>query len=91
MGDHLKMRELARELIRDSIVEDALAQFLSLALEHVHDEHIKPLRAEIERLRYVLEGVRGAIDTGRNEPLQIWRDQIEIALQASAALKRVAP
>ena len=35
---------------------------------------------EIERLRYVLEGVRGAIDTGRNEPLMIWRDQISIAL-----------
>ncbi|MCJ8334585.1 MAG: hypothetical protein MJH10_10130 [Epibacterium sp.] len=35
---------------------------------------------EIERLRYVLEGVRGAIDTGRNEPLMVWRDQINIAL-----------
>ena len=35
---------------------------------------------ENERLRYVLEGVRGAIDTGRNEPLMIWRDQINIAL-----------
>ena len=35
---------------------------------------------EIARLRYVLEGVRGAIDTGRNEPLMIWRDQINIAL-----------
>ena len=36
--------------------------------------------AEIERLRYVLDGVRGAILTGRNEPLQIWKDQIDIAL-----------
>lgn len=35
---------------------------------------------EIERLRYVLEGVRAAIKTGRNEPLQVWKDQIEIAL-----------
>lgn len=35
---------------------------------------------EIERLRYVLNGVRGAIMTGRNEPLQIWREQIDIAL-----------
>jgi hypothetical protein len=32
------------------------------------------------RYRHVLEGVKGAIDTGRNEPLQIWRDQITIAL-----------
>ena len=35
---------------------------------------------EIDRLRYVLEGVRGAILTGRNEPLQIWKDQIDLAL-----------
>ena len=33
-------------------------------------------------LRYVLGGVRGAIKTGRNEPLQIWLDQINIALDA---------
>lgn len=35
---------------------------------------------EIERLRYVLGGVRSAILTGRNEPLMIWKDQIDIAL-----------
>ena len=35
---------------------------------------------EIARLRWVLGGVRRAIDTGRNEPLMIWRDQINIAL-----------
>lgn len=37
-------------------------------------------REENQRLRYVLGGVRGAIQTGRNEPLMIWRDQINIAL-----------
>ena len=42
------------------------------------------LRAENERLLYVLEGVAAAIDTGRNEPLQIWRDQIRIARAALA-------
>ena len=35
---------------------------------------------ENARLRWLLGGVRGAIDTGRNEPLMIWRDQINIAL-----------
>lgn len=35
---------------------------------------------EIERLRYVLGGVRDAITTGRNEPLVIWKEQIDIAL-----------
>lgn len=44
------------------------------------DGTIRQLRARAERYRYVLEGVRAAIDTGRNKPLQIWRDQINIAL-----------
>lgn len=35
---------------------------------------------ENARLRWVLGGVRRAIDTGRNKPLMIWRDQINIAL-----------
>lgn len=37
---------------------------------------------EIDRLRYVLGGVRGAIETGRNEPLVIWKEQIDIALDS---------
>jgi hypothetical protein len=40
-------------------------------------------REDATRYRYVLEGVRGAIKTGRNEPLMIWRDQIDIALDTS--------
>ena len=32
---------------------------------------ITELAREIDRLRYVLSGVRGAIQTGRNEPLAI--------------------
>lgn len=43
-------------------------------------DEAKALRAENERLRYVLAGVRGAIQTGRNEPLVIWKEQIDIAL-----------
>lgn len=35
---------------------------------------MKDAADEIEWLRYVLGGVRGAIKTGRNEPLQIWLD-----------------
>lgn len=35
---------------------------------------------EIERLRYVLGGVRDAIKTGRNEAIGIWKEQIDIAL-----------
>jgi hypothetical protein len=36
---------------------------------------------EIERLRWVLGGVRNAIKTGRDLPLQVWLDQINIALE----------
>ena len=45
-------------------------------------DRIDALEAERDRLRYVLDGVAGAIDTGRNEPLVIWREQIEIARAA---------
>ena len=55
------------------------------ALEPVplRDEALIRATEEIQRLRYVLEGVAGAIDTGRNEPLVIWREQINIALEAT--------
>ena len=48
------------------------------------DERVQALEAENARLRYVLSGVRGAIKTGRNEPLVIWAEQIDIALDTSA-------
>ena len=67
---------------------DALRAYL----RHVIDERdatfalmlarAEKAEAERERLLYVLDGVAGAIDTGRNEPLQVWRDQINIARQA---------
>jgi hypothetical protein len=50
-------------------------------------DKVAGLTEEIQRLRYVLEGVRGAIKTGRNEPIAIWLDQIEIALAAGVKLK----
>lgn len=48
-------------------------------------QRAKAAEAESERLRYVLAGVRGAILTGRNEPLSIWKDQIDIALETKKA------
>ena len=51
------------------------------------DERVQALEAENARLRYVLGGVRGAIKTGRNEPLVIWAEQIDIALDTRAALR----
>lgn len=49
---------------------------------NIRADRIEELEKEVERLRYVLEGVRRAIDTGRNEPLVIWREQIDIAFDA---------
>lgn len=43
-------------------------------------DEVVALKSENERLRYVLLGVGRAIDTGRNEPIMVWRDQINIAL-----------
>ena len=66
-------REFSRgtEYIRADLAPDPLA-----------DPRVVAMRNEIERLRYVLGGVRGAIKTGRNEPLVIWTEQIDIALAA---------
>lgn len=47
---------------------------------------VRGLVEERDRLKYVLEGVAGAIDTGRNEPLVVWREQIAICLTALSKL-----
>ena len=76
----------------DSFDSDELHELLLMSREilaHRRASQAAPapsdgLREENERLRYVLDGVRGAIDTGRNEPLMVWRDQINIALDRAA-------
>jgi len=51
VGSDMKaMREMARSLVRESIVEDALAQFLAQTLAFVHDDRIKPLQERVEKL-----------------------------------------
>ena len=61
----------------------AAAPTLLTALAQEHARRVKQDEV-VERLQYVLGGVAAAIDTGRNEPLKIWREQIDIA---RAALK----
>jgi len=51
-------RELARDLVRGSIIEDAAAQFIAQILKHAHDERIKPLRDRAERLEAALEKMK---------------------------------
>ena len=50
MTDMSKMREMARGLVRESIMEDAMAQFLAQTLAFVHDTRIKPLQECIDAL-----------------------------------------
>jgi hypothetical protein len=48
------------------------------------------LRAERDRLWWLVEGFARAVDTGRNEPLQVWRDQARTAIEHRAALRAKA-
>jgi hypothetical protein len=50
MTDMSKMREMARDLVRGSAMEDAVAQFLAQTLAFVHDERIKPLQERLDKL-----------------------------------------
>ena len=50
MTDMSKMREMARGLVRDSVMEDAIAQFLAHTLAFVHDERIKTLQDRLDKL-----------------------------------------
>ena len=43
-------REMARELVRGSIIEDAASQFIAQILKHAHDERVKPLRKQVAAL-----------------------------------------
>ena len=43
-------REMARELVRGSIVEDAVSQFIAQIIKHTHDERVKPLRRQVANL-----------------------------------------
>lgn len=50
-------REMARDLVRGSIIEDACAQFIAQILKHTHDERVKPLQARAERIEAAASAV----------------------------------
>jgi hypothetical protein len=47
---HAQMRELARGMIRDSVIEDAIAQKITQIIEFIHEDRIKPLQTRVEML-----------------------------------------
>lgn len=55
---HRRMKELARDLVRNSIVEDALVQFVAQMVEYTHDERIASVKADNVYLRAILDEIR---------------------------------
>ena len=53
-------REMARELVRGSIIEDAASQFIAQILKHAHDGRVKPLRKQVAALEAKLAKVVAA-------------------------------
>ena len=97
-------RQFAKELVADSIITDAAAQFLALMIEEVHNTKIAPLQAELKRRADMLTtlATENATLRAENEELDFLRHEggpdsvaameIELAtLRASeaAALERV--
>jgi hypothetical protein len=77
MGDKFReTRDMARDMLRGSIIEDAAAQFLAQIVEHIHESRIVPLKtaleakdAEIARLREAAKTLDKALyekEAGRN-------------------------
>jgi hypothetical protein len=84
-------REMARELVRGSIIEDAASQFIAQILKHAHDERIKPLRDRIEALTKERNALRSALNRIRPIPERILRgipvrDLAETLAEADSAL-----
>lgn len=49
-----RSRQIAKQLVAGSIIEDAAAQFISLLMEEIHISKIKPLNTELTRLRTII-------------------------------------
>jgi hypothetical protein len=53
---HAQMREMARDLIRNSVIEDAIAQRIAQIIEFIHEDRIKPLEAKLAKAVKDLKG-----------------------------------
>ena len=84
-----EVRQLARELAKDSIVTDALAQFIGQIVEEIHASKVAPAIARAERAESELAVIR--------EALELYREAVRIDVKMegpqfmganSSALKR---
>lgn len=76
-------REMARDLVRGSIIEDAAAQFIAQLLKQAHEDRIKPLRARIEelegKLAKAVTALRGWIEFANEEGMPVSLSDLEAA------------
>ena len=56
---HAQMTEMARDLIRNSVIEDAIAQRIAQILEFIHEDRIKPLEAKLAKAVEALDRIAG--------------------------------
>lgn len=77
-------RELSRELVRGSIIEDAAAHFIAQILEFTHGERIKPLRDQIKRLEAERTAHQIEAAIARAEKAEAERDAALDAMEAAA-------
>lgn len=57
---HAQMREMARGLIRDSVIEDAIAQKIAQIVEFIHEDRIKPLEAKLAKAEVIVRIIASA-------------------------------
>ena len=65
-------REMARELVRGSIVEDAVSQFIAQIIKHTHDERVKPLRRQVADLEAKLAKAVEALELLHDNVVEAW-------------------
>ncbi|MGA1354450.1 MAG: hypothetical protein ACO32I_06720, partial [Candidatus Limnocylindrus sp.] len=51
--------EMARDLIRDSVIEDAIAQKIAQIIEFIHEDRIKPLESKLAKAVEALDRIAG--------------------------------
>ena len=82
-------REMARELVRGSIVEDAVSQFIAQIIKHTHDERVKPLRRQVANLEAKLEKAVEVLSFASNADTADWSEALDVRNQARATLAEI--
>lgn len=89
-----EVRQLARELAKDSIVTDALTQFIGQIVEEIHASKVAPAEARAERAESELAVIREALEEiyncGQSAEPDHWNFRVMARDRARAALANTA-